>query len=516
MTTFADLSATQAANHITVTEGMTANRRYYDGDHWQQGAGWIGPMPTETSAEAVQIIAQIQRGFVSKNAIRETVLRHLAGVIGHEPRWSLSLRRALADGEEPTAEEQELIQEAEALLREWWDWRGIHQIISRAVVNLLLSGRAPLRLFVPDANRDDETGDVPTIPLPDAVWYVWCEALSPAQATVFTDASTMADAGVYQYTPVDLAGVQQSQVTELTYLDDGGQTVLRVLQGSTEADTRLPLDGGLLLYEMEAEALIGEQVRQQQKLLNLARTMLARNVVVGGFLERVFLNAQMPGSWSRDDSTGQETFTAEQPVIGPGTTNYAVGVPVFDDAGNVTGYTTPSVVYRDPVPVTTFEETSRSAYRGILEETRQVHALLSGDAAPSGESRRQALFDFVLSLMDTASEVEEALRWLLETTLNFAATFAGEPARFTGLRASVTCRIDAGPISEADMSALVDVVGARLMSRRTAMARLGVDDPDAEEQQIEQEQEQEQEQARMSLGEAMLRFDRNGGITDGG
>jgi hypothetical protein len=515
MTTFADISATQAANHIIVTEGMQANRHYYDGDHWQAGAGWIGPMPTEASAEAGQIIAQIQRGFVSKNAIRETVLRHLAGVIGHEPRWSLSVRRALADGEEPTAEEQELIQEAEALLKAWWDWRGVHQIISKAVVNLLLSGRAPLRLFVPDANRDDETGGVPPTPLPDAVWYVWCEALSPAQATVFTDTSTMADGGVYQYTPVDLAGVQQSQVTELTYLDEDGATVLRVLQGSTEADTRLPLDGGLLLYEMTSEALIGEQVRQQQKLLNLARTMLARNVVVGGFLERVFLNAQMPGTWSRDDSTGQETFTAEDMVIGPGTTNYVQGVPVFKD-GQVTGYTTPNVAYRDPVPVTTFEETSRSAYRGILEETRQLHALLSGDAAPSGESRRQALFDFVLSLQDTATEIEEALRWLLETTLNFAATFAGEPARFTGLRVSATCQIDAGPISEADMRALVDVVGARLMSRRTAMARLGIDDPDAEQQQIEQEQEQEREQARMSLGEAMLQFDRNGGMTDGG
>jgi hypothetical protein len=515
MTTFADLSATQAANHITVTEGMTANRRYYDGDHWQQGAGWIGPMPTETSAEAALMISQIKRGFVSKNAIRETVLRHLAGVIGHEPRWSLSVRRALADGEEPTAEEQELIQEAEALLREWWDWRGIHQMLKEAAVTLLLSGRAPLRLFVPDANRDDETGDVPTIPLPDAVWYVWCEALSPAQATVFTDTSTMADGGVYQYTPVDLAGVQQSQVTDLTYLDDDGQTVLRVLQGSTEADTRLPLDGGLLLYEMTSEALIGEQVRQQQKLLNLARTMLARNVVVGGFLERVFLNAQQPGACIRNDSTGQETFTPEDMVVGPGTTNYVQGVPVFQH-GQVTGYTTPSVVYRDPVPVTTFEETSRSAYRGILEETRQVHALLSGDAAPSGESRRQALFDFVLSLQDTATEIEEALRWLLETTLNFAATFAGEPARFTGLRVSATCQIDAGPISEADMRALVDVVGARLMSRRTAMARLGIDDPDAEQQQVEQEQEQEREQARMSLGEAMLQFDRNGGMTDGG
>jgi hypothetical protein len=48
------------------------------------------------------------------------------------------------------------------------------------------------------------------------------------------------------------------------------------------------------------------------------------------------------------------------------------------------------------------------------------------------------------------------------------------------------------------------------------MARLGVDDVEQEQQQIDQEQEQEREQARMSLGEAMLQFDRNGGMTDGG
>jgi hypothetical protein len=49
------------------------------------------------------------------------------------------------------------------------------------------------------------------------------------------------------------------------------------------------------------------------------------------------------------------------------------------------------------------------------------------------------------------------------------------------------------------------------MSRRTAMARLGVDDVEQEQQQIDQEQEQEREAARLSLGEAMLQFDRTGG-----
>jgi hypothetical protein len=266
---------------------------------------------------------------------------------------------------------------------------------------------------------------------------------------------------------------------------------------------------------MEREPLIGEQVRQQQKLLNLAKTMLARNVVVGGFLERVLLNAQVPGTWSRDAATGEETFTAGTFSVGAGTTNFFAGVPIVDTEGNTTGYANPSVVYRDPVPVSTFVETEQHAYRGILSETRQMHALISGDAAASGESRKQALYDFTMSLMDTAEEVERALRWLLETVLNLAAVFSGEPGRYVGLRVNAMARIDVGPLSADDQRALTELVGARLMSRRKAMARLGIDDPDAEEQQIEQEQEQQRQQARLSLGEAMMQFDRNGG-TDGG
>jgi hypothetical protein len=508
-TPFDNLSASRAKTLIAdaTSDGQAASRAYYNGDHWQGGNGWIGPLPAVTDANSAQVLADIQRNFVARNAIRETVLRHLAGVVGHEPQWHLVVRRALAEGEEPAEQEQALIQEAEALLREWWDWRGGHRLIREAVIGLLLAGRAPLRLFVPNARRNED-GSLPTVDVAESIWYAYAERVPPDQATVYVDQSNMQDVGIYAYTIEDVEGTESSEMVELTYLDDD-QTVLRVLGTEQESDpARLALDGALLIHQMEREPLIGEQVRQQQKLLNLAKTMLARNVVVGGFLERVLLNAAVPGTWERDPATGEETFTAGSFQVGAGTTNFFAGVPIVDEQGNTTGYANPSVVYRDPVPVATFVETEQHAYRGILSETRQMHALISGDAAASGESRKQALYDFTMSLMDTAEEVERALRWLLETTLNLAAVFSGEPGRYVGLRVNAMARIDVGPLSADDQRALTELVGARLMSQRTAMARLGIDDPDAEEQQIEQEQEQQRQQARMSLGEAMMQFDR--------
>jgi hypothetical protein len=506
-TPFDNLTIAKAQERVgaAVQPGEEKNRLFYDGDHWQGGSGWIGPLPDPSEANAAQVRLDIERGFVGENKVREVVQRHLNGAVGHTPQWTLGVRRALAEGEGPTEQEQALIAEGEALLRQWWDWRGTHNVVKDAVVDLLLAGRVPLRLFVP-AGELNEQGQIPRAEPDEAIWYVYAEALKPAEATVFTDRRTMQDCGVYVYEDES----SSTTMAELSYLD-GEETVLRIVSNDSKTETRMPLDEALQIYEMRREALIGEQVRQQQKLLNLAKSMEARNVVVGGFLERVLLNAQLPGRWELDEQTGRETFVPGAFRIGAGTTNFLAGVPIVDAEGNTTGYANPDVVYRDPVPVDTFEATALSAYRSILEEAHQVHALIAGDATPSGESRRQAVFDFAMSLMDTAEAVERAVRWLLETTLALAAHFAGQSGRYDELRASVTCRIDVGPISAEEMKALVEVVGARLMSQRTAMARLGIDDPAAEEQQIEQEQEQQRQQARMSLGEAMLQFDRGEG-----
>lgn len=480
-----------------IPSGYAANKRLYAGDAWLDGLGWLGPRPSAGEADAASVLLEIRRAFVSKNAVKEVVNRHRGGVIGQEPQWKLTVRRALGkvtevqdDGttkevdEQPTEAEQALIAEAEAALTEWWDERGAHGELKRATVAVLLAHRGLLRLFVPPGLLIN--GSVPRADLTTSMGRVYLHAPDPTQATVTTDAATQQQAGIYVYADEE-ADKQKNERAELVYLDDLGRTVIRILGGEQE-DAAAPLDlgGHLTIYELERDALITPQVRQLQALLNMALTMLARNSVLGGFLERILLNVQLPGHYEGEGL--DRRFIPDTFRVGAGTTNALMGATYTDEQG-MTRMASPSVVYRDPVPVVTFVDTKREAYMGILEETDQLHALISGDATASGESRKQARADFKTSLLDTQAELNQAGRWLLETVLAMGAAFSGQPGRFAELRAVFECRLDTGPISSDDQREVRENVKAGLLSEETGMAEIGVQDVDAEKAKIAEERD---------------------------
>lgn len=494
-------AAQQALQSHAPTGGQA--QRYAQGDHWQQGDGWIGPRPNATDAGVAEVLREIERAFISKNVIGEVLNRHCAGVVGQPIAWRVTLVRSLAEGETPTIDEQTRIDEAEAALTAWWDSAALAQIMPSALVLALCGGRAPLRLFVPPGLLlDTETG--PRLPPGDVATQlqrIAIDVLDPATACVITDPATRARAGVFCYED------QRQSYAEVSVVD-GAATVLRILNADgVVSEVRVPLDGRLLLHDLTRPPLITAQVMALQRLLNLALTMLGRNVVMGGFLERVLLNAQLPGEYCTDPRTGARVFVPQPLRFGAGSVNALMGAEIRDEAtGQLTGYANPSVIYRDPVPVDTFAATRDIAYRAILEECQQAHALLSGEAAPSGESRRLALTDFVSSLRLSVPAIERATRWLLETALSLAAHFAGQSGRFTGLRAVVTCQLDAGPLHADDVRQAIDLVDARLLSRESAMVRIGIDDTDAETQRIQAEAD-----ATATIGQAAIdRFNSGG------
>jgi hypothetical protein len=466
---------------------LAANVAFYDGDHWQAAAGWAGPQPASTDPEAAAVLAEIQRAFVSKNAVREVVRRHADGVIGREPAWALTMRRPLADGDEPTPDERARIAEAEAILTAWWDARAALGLLRKTAATLLLGASAGLRLYVPPGRLID--GRVPVTSLDTALDHLFLDHPAAGQVVLLTDRATQLTAVAYVATDD-----RQQTTAELSYVDpDDGTTVIRVLRGDPTTDpppARLPLHGEPWLRVLRRDALVSAQVRQLQQQLNLAKTMEGRNVVQGGFLERIVLNGQLPGSYVDDpsappDDQGRRKRFVPRPMrIGAGQTNWIAGAAIRNDAGDVTGYATPSVVYRDPVRPDTFQATASGAYRAILEETQQLHALLAGDASASGESRAQARADFELSLADTRAQIEAAGRWLLEAALASAALFAGQPGRFTDLRAEFTCRITTGPLTLAERQSILNEYNRGLLSAETAMSRLGTDDIAAERARI--------------------------------
>lgn len=504
-------------------EEATANAKFMAGDHWQERAGWIGPHPATFDSKATEVWAEIEKSFVSRNAIAEVVERHVSGVVGQEPMFALTVRRALKQDEEPTEEEQALIDEAEAALTIWWNARNMGSFIQRTTAQMLWASRSVTRLYVPPAlvervppsetegdAQNDAQGEggngngsvVESAPTTIITARTLGEALSKIHvmlpqvenATVVTDADTADEAGVYQ--EKDKAGRVN---VELTYLatrpsaattevgEDGSvtdvrPTVIRVMRDGEVFQTELPLGGRLTMHEERRDLLVTRQVQQSQRALNLALSMVPRNVVTGAFLERVILNAQIPGDWIPDATApGGEKFVPDPYLTGNGTTNFLVGVEQKDALTGQVTRATPEVVWRPPVEVTAPVSARDAHYEDILAETKQAHILISADATASGKSRIEARADFEKSLLITAQREQSRGIWLIETALAMAEAFLGEPGRYTGtLRATYECRIDTGPLDANEMAAITARVNEGMLTRETGMQLQGVTDVDAE------------------------------------
>jgi hypothetical protein len=172
---------------------------------------------------------------------------------------------------------------------------------------------------------------------------------------------------------------------------------------------------------------------------------------------------------------------ADRHTTGAGVTTYLKGLKYEDVGAGTTNYTTPSVTFREPTPVSPTVEAADACYRSILREAKQEHVLLSQAVRQSGLSREQARADFEMTLRPTAAELNSCGRWLLETALAMAEEFAGTPGRFTSeLRATFECQIDTGPITATERTSIDGSVAAGTLSVETAMGLEGVADPAAE------------------------------------
>lgn len=464
------------------------NWQYFQGDHWQRGAGWIGPRPSESSPEYQKTISEIGRGFVSQNVIRDVVRRRRNGVISRTPFWSFqpttSSNLTIDDPRESS-----IIQEAEGLILSWWDDRDILQVLQDAVdrASTVASGRCPIRIFIPSKYLDDENR-LQATSFEEALQYIHIEAVDPAIGGVVTDPETRETVSVF------ISQLTRTRQLEISYLDQDGLTRLQVLStsssSSTDPDESDPMDlrGRLLLKDLEIDPIISDQIVQHQNQLNMTKTMSGRNVILGGFIERTLLNAQLPGRFEIDPETGVEKFIPEDFQVGPGTTNFFQGVEIRDDLGNLRGFSSPSLVYRDPVSVSTFTDTAHDIYRSILQEAHQLHALIGSDGGLSEESRIQAKADFIVDLLHVKSRLDQLGRWLLETVLSLIADISGRPGYFNGLKVTFDAVLSPGPISPAEMEVMMNLVDAFLMSRETAMVRVGIEDTTEERRRIQEEQ----------------------------
>jgi hypothetical protein len=502
----ADLSFQQALDLLVDDPKYKEARAFYDGDHWQGGDAWVGPRLDENQEESAAVMAEIEETLVSHPAVEEVTDRHRDGVTS-EPTWTIVPRRRMEPGEEPNTGESDLINEAEELLTNWWDEHDVLGEFQESIVDYCLGGRGLMRLFIPAGElrtRDDGTAFVPRGDMEQSIDRIWATHARAQTCEVFRDPISMRKVGVFVYEVVDIITGVPTQFAEITYVDDQGRTVVRVvsftsgavlgrqvIQETEAASQPLELNKRLTMFKMESKRLITEPILSHQKLLNMDLTMMGKNVIQGGFLERVILNGQPPGDWEVDeDAPGGKRFVPGRYKTGANTTNWIEGTVIgYDKDTKEPIIATPSVTYKDPVSPDTFTKTQDSTYKNILQGARQLHVIISGDAIASGESRKQARDDFEKSLKRTKTRFDAAGKWSLETALAWAAILSGKPGRYDKIRIDFDSQVDAGPISAEDRNSMQAEVTSGLRSRQNYIRAARVSkDPQAEERQIARDQ----------------------------
>lgn len=502
---------------------INVNRRLYQGDHWLDGSGWIGPHPDVTDSVFTNVMTEIANIFTSKNAVKEVVDRHAAGVIGKNFRWSFVPRRTTGD-QQPTADEQKAIDAATGLVRDWLTARKVPTLMLDAVATLLLAERSSIRLYTPYGLTQADSQGLRTLSaasISEALSKIWPEHNQPETATVACDADTKLEAGVIRYegaqdayddtdelSDSDAENEETREYAWLCFLNRVGETVIRILsdddggedsasdssESSAEADPATPhrgdavlkLGGRLAMFEMRRPALATPQVQQNQRALNYAVTMVPRNITTGGFPERLLLDAAVPGGFQKD-AAGNSVFVPSPLKLGSSTTNFIEGAEykVTNDQGEtVVKRGSPSAVFREPVKPDASIAAAAEHYEAILAEVGQRHVLIAGDATTSAVSRVQARAEYLNTLLKTKAEVDAAFTWLIETALAMAEAIAKQPGLYTDmLRVQGSCKLDTGPITPEERKAIEESIGVTI-SQETAMLMLDVDDVDAEQSRM--------------------------------
>lgn len=466
---------------------------FFKGNHWLDKRGFIGELPPSEVPFSAQITQKIREAFVTENVIQEVVETHTGGLLGREPTWGfLNAEGKLAKGD------SSFEAETGETLTPWWNERKALRDLQKAIQLLVCEGRVIRRLFFPRSLRElSLKRGVTASNLTDALKLIYFTYHNAEVAGVFTDEDSQKQIGIFLYEEKGQDGSVLNQAAELSFLNGTGDTVCRVVRDKGRPDEFGPyqLGGHLLLYELERTPLITEQVQSNQRALNLAHTMMMRNVNLAGSRERIVTNAKPPVA-----VVGRDVHTREQATVpgkwqtGPGAVMSVQGWALYaNDGKTIVGYTNPNVTVTDPVSVETFERTIAQEKQAIYSQCHQRHVLIVDKADTSGRAREVARREFERSLKETKALVDASGRWQLETTLRLAAYVLGDTNRYLNLRADFNCLIDAGePDPEKQKTVLMmrqpgGPKGRPLISDETAQALIGVEDPAAEKALIDGE-----------------------------
>lgn len=433
---------------------LQKRRKFDEDDHWQQGQGFIGQLPTgENSGDRLELL---ERGFSPEDVISEVLDTHIQNVLGNDPVITIDT----VDAEEGSEPSQELLDILE-VVKEWFDQRNNTKILANALRGARRETASVLRAFIPSGMIDGE-GRISAKDLPEALSKIWIRQEVIDKAGVIVDEATATELGLVEYR-MRIEKVDVS-LTEYAYLDEQGRTIWGTVSAhtggnGTEVAEPFMLNKHLPIYQVDAKALITNSVCQAQRAINLSGTMLTRNNNLAGSRERLAIGVQPPGSWTEttgDDGVVTRTFVPAEMATGPGTMNFLSAQALYDEDGLTKSLANPNITFSDPVPVDSFIQTSEHWRRIIYAKAKMLHLLMSDDATASGKSRIEARKEFQASLNESKQIADAAGKWMIEVALNVAAHFIGQPGAFLNLVATFDSQISTIELTSEEIGQLRD------------------------------------------------------------
>lgn len=533
---------------------IPVNRKIIAGDHWQNGEGYTGPEPAQSDKNRAKTWAKIKRLFCSKNVVLEIVRRQANALLVKTPMLTFDLAEEREQIPQPdfeppetmpnaqppmitrplTDEEAQAIDEAQKAFQAFWQDAEVQVVLKRWLKRRLWGGRAALRLFIParylSLLQEGATGRPTT--LKDAIKLLSLDEPDVTACKVMHDKFTGFSMGLTKFT-LEFT-TPRKEIIEVCFVDDQDQTFVATLtsgginpgtskqsrrrqaqapspeaQGEPPTPTTplpvsnvplpdfdpgslsspLDLAGQLVVYETTGDPLVSNQLWQLNKLLNLALTMGGHVIVESGYSEMALTNVNLPDEEVTDD-TGKKVRRPKDIRRGSGVANNFIGVVTTDESGAEV-LAAPTVQWKEPSPITTHRDGKDLAYQAMLEEAHQLHALITGDAAASGDARIQALVDFVADCLDYKTEVDAMGFWLMRTSILLAAALIGQTDRFKALKPTFDCKIYVGELKADERNVLITEVDKKLRSKKSYRSLVGILDNEAEEAQIRAEAEQE-------------------------
>lgn len=422
------------------------NLEYYLGNHFRF---WVGPTVAATDPGYNEKMALLRRVFQQANILRECSHNWRDGLVSEPFRWHLKG----VDGKRTDPQADATAAEAELQLQRWLDWVDQQAIEadplstnfrqadpwSEFVLSLGVLGKAALRLWQPERYAEAA----------DPIQRIHLHAPKATAVTIARSADGFVDSLTYSWS---------SSANEKHTLE-GAETVVATDKAEP---LRLQTGGRWLIQVAEAQPLFTPSVKALQNSINHALTMKLRNNETAGFRERVFLNADMP---------------PEDITRGPGQDLYLYGPPQGDPSNPT--YANASMVESEPVDVSNLVKSIEIDRTLIYLELHQGHLLGAGDGGLSGESRIQMRQGFELSLRGYRRRIEAVIANVLNIVLGLLG--------YEQYEVVVQLQITTGKLSAEEQAAVIAQHQAGLKSRATAMAELGIDDPDAEAALIDEE-----------------------------